>query len=69
MSLATVDPLDEYMPAESEPSDVNSISCLLLGLFSGENTARLFYTADKEVLLDVILRRLADYGPGDQVCD
>jgi hypothetical protein len=39
----------------------------MLGLFSGAETAKLFYTADLNVLLDVILRRLADYGPGDKV--
>lgn len=39
----------------------------MLGLFSGAETAKLFYTADLEVLLDVILRRLTDYGPGDKV--
>ena len=39
----------------------------MLGLFSGEETAKLFYTADLDVLLDVILRRLVDYGPGDKV--
>lgn len=56
------------MAVEPAASEVNSVSCLLLGLFANQSTAHLFYTADKEVLLDVIYRRLTDYGPGDQVC-
>ena len=39
----------------------------MLGLFSSLETAKLFYTADLDVLMDVILRRLSDYGPGDKV--
>ncbi|KAK4028517.1 hypothetical protein OUZ56_017786 [Daphnia magna] len=40
---------------------------LLLYNREGAETAKLFYTADLEVLLlDVILRRLTDYGPGDK---
>ena len=39
----------------------------MLGLFSKVETARLFYTADLEVVVDIIQRRLNDYGPGDQV--
>ena len=52
---------------ESDDNQTDAVSNLMLGLFSGEETAKLFYTADLDVLLDVILRRLVDYGPGDKV--
>ena len=65
--IPIVDPLEEFMAVEPEASEIDSVSCLLLGLFADQSTTHLFYTADKEVLLDVIFRRLTDYGPGDQV--
>jgi len=61
-----VEPLEEFMAVEPTTLETNSVSCLLLGLFSDQSTSHLFYTADKEVLLDVIFRRLTDYGPGDE---
>lgn len=58
------DPIKEYV---GENHYTDTVSSFLLGLFSGLETAKLFYTADRDVLLDVILRRLTDYGPGDKV--
>lgn len=40
---------------------------LLMGLFSKEETARLFYTADIYVVLDIILRQLENYGSEEKV--
>lgn len=60
------DPIKEYL--RDDGNDLtDTISSFMLGLFSGPETAKLFYTADLAVLLDVILRRLTDYGPGDKV--
>ena len=59
------DPLKQYVRDEDDQTD--AVSNLMLGLFSGPETAKLFYTADLDVLLDVILRRLTDFGPGDMV--
>jgi hypothetical protein len=59
------DPIKQYVGDDDNQTD--AVSNLMLGLFSGAETAKLFYTADLDVLLDVILRRLADYGPGDKV--
>lgn len=61
------DPIKGYVRDEDEERKTDSVSSLMLGLFSAQDTAKLFYTADLEVLLDVILRRLTDYGPGDKV--
>ena len=61
------DPIKQYVGDESDDNQTDAVSNLMLGLFSGEETAKLFYTADLDVLLDVILRRLVDYGPGDKV--
>lgn len=58
------DPLQEFL--NGDESQINSVSNFILGLFSRSGTARLFYTADLEVLLDVVKRCLRDYGPGDQ---
>ncbi len=61
------DPIKQYVGYESDDNQTDAVSNLMLGLFSGEETAKLFYTADLDVLLGVILRRLVDYGPGDKV--
>ncbi|EFX75255.1 hypothetical protein DAPPUDRAFT_306850 [Daphnia pulex] len=58
------DPIKQYVGDDDNATD--AVSNLMFGLFSGAETAKLFYTADLDVLLDVILRRLADYGPGDK---
>ena len=59
------DPLEEFL--HEGDLQINSVSNFVLGLFSLIETSRLFYSADLEVLLDVVKRRLTDYGPGDQV--
>lgn len=60
------DPIKQYVGHQNDDNQTDSVSSLMRGLFSGAETAKLFYTADLEVLLDVILRRLTDYGPGDK---
>lgn len=39
----------------------------LLDLFSHTDTSGLFYTTDLMVLIDIVSRQLADFGPEDEV--
>lgn len=52
---------------EHEPAPPNSVLKLFIDLFSKSSTANLFYTNDVKVLIDIIVRQLADLSPGDQV--
>jgi hypothetical protein len=61
----TDDPIGNFIQGDALS---NSVSLLLIGLFSKVETGHLFYTADLEVVIDIIQRRLKDYGPGDAVC-
>jgi len=60
----TDDPIGSFIQGDTQ---TNSVSLLLIGLFSKVETGHLFYTADLEVVIDIIQRRLKDYGPGDVV--
>ena len=58
------DPLQDYMDGEG----TDSVSSLIIASFSTRQISTNMYCGgDLEVLLDVISRRLADYGHGDQV--
>nr|XP_018904416.1 PREDICTED: NCK-interacting protein with SH3 domain [Bemisia tabaci] len=47
------------------PAPPDSVLKLFLDLFSNEQAANLFYTNDMKVLIDVIVRQIADVSPGD----
>ncbi|EEB15455.1 conserved hypothetical protein [Pediculus humanus corporis] len=51
---------------EHEPAPRNSILKIFIDIFSHRNTANLFYTNDVKVLIDIIVRQLADLSPDDQ---
>ncbi|KDR09746.1 NCK-interacting protein with SH3 domain [Zootermopsis nevadensis] len=50
---------------EHVPAPPNSVLKLFVDLFSNAQTAALFYTNDTKVLIDIIVRQLADLSPGD----
>lgn len=52
---------------EHVPAPPNSVLKLFVDLFSNAQTAALFYTNDTKVLIDIIVRQLADLSPGDSV--
>ena len=54
--LRSDDPLGDFT-SPGDKTQSNSVSLLMLGLFSKVETARLFYTADLEVVVDIIQRR------------
>jgi hypothetical protein len=49
------------------PAPPHSVLKLFVDLFSNAQTAALFYTNDTKVLIDIIVRQLADLSPGDGV--
>jgi hypothetical protein len=52
---------------EHQPVPPHSVLKLFVDLFSNAQTAALFYTNDTKVLIDIIVRQLADLSPGDNV--
>jgi hypothetical protein len=52
---------------EHQPVPPHSVLKLFVDLFSTAQTATLFYTNDTKVLIDIIVRQLADLSPGDSV--
>ncbi|KAK7791899.1 hypothetical protein R5R35_005422 [Gryllus longicercus] len=50
---------------EHKPAPPHSVLKLFIDLFSNDRTATLFYTNDTKVLIDIIVRQLADLSPGD----
>ncbi|XP_049776370.1 NCK-interacting protein with SH3 domain-like isoform X2 [Schistocerca cancellata] len=51
---------------EHQPAPPHSVLKLFKDLFSLEVTAALFYTNDVKVLIDIIVRQLADLSPGEK---
>lgn len=51
------------------PAPDNSVIRLLTDLFCEPSTARLFYTNDVHVLVDILLHNLCDLSPDDQVSE
>ena len=45
----------------------DSLTKILLDLFSDPLTSGVFYTTDLKVLIDIISRQLHDLAPGDKV--
>lgn len=62
--VAVVDPVRIF---EHQPAPPHSVLKLFVDLFSTSQTATLFYTNDTKVLIDIIVRQLADLSPGDNV--
>ena len=52
---------------EHEPAPPNSFLKLLSDVYSSPTTACLLYTNDEMVLIDIVLRHLADLSPGEKV--
>ena len=52
---------------DHEPAPPHSVVKLMVDLFSDPTIARLFYTNDVRVLVDIVVRNLADLSPGDPV--
>ena len=52
---------------EHEPSPPNSLIKFVTDLYSTKNTSGLLYMNDEMVLLDIMIRQLADLSPGDKV--
>ena len=50
-----------------EPNVPNSLTKMLMDLFSHSTTASLFYTNDLLVVIDIITRQLTDLNPDDKV--
>lgn len=50
---------------DHEPAPPHSLLKLFKDLFSRRTTADLFYTNDTKVLIDIIVRNIADLSPGD----
>ena len=50
-----------------EPNVPNSLTKMLMDLFSDSTTASLFYTNDLLVVIDIITRQLTDLNPDDKV--
>ena len=50
-----------------KPAPGNSVVKLFHDLYSDLTTADLLYTNDAKVLIDVILARLVNLSPGDEV--
>ncbi|XP_045785598.1 NCK-interacting protein with SH3 domain [Maniola jurtina] len=50
---------------DHEPAPPHSVFKLVSDLFSRKKTAAHFYTNDLKVAIDIIVRQLADLGPGD----
>jgi hypothetical protein len=61
---AVEDPVQIF---EHQPAPPHSVLKLFVDLFSTSQTATLFYTNDTKVLIDIIVRQLADLSPGDNV--
>ncbi|KAK6625063.1 hypothetical protein RUM43_005354 [Polyplax serrata] len=51
---------------DHEPAPPHSVLKLFIDIFSNSATANLFYTNDVKVLIDIMVRQLADLSPGDQ---
>ncbi|XP_060527964.1 NCK-interacting protein with SH3 domain [Cylas formicarius] len=51
---------------DHEPAPPHSLLKLFKDLFSRRGTANLFYTNDVKVLIDIIVRNIADLSPGDK---
>ncbi|XP_030759186.1 NCK-interacting protein with SH3 domain [Sitophilus oryzae] len=51
---------------DHEPAPPHSLLKLFKDLFSRRSTAALFYTNDTKVLIDIIVRNIADLSPGDK---
>ncbi|ERL86629.1 hypothetical protein D910_04036 [Dendroctonus ponderosae] len=51
---------------DHEPAPPHSLLKLFKDLFSRRSTSQLFYTNDSKVLIDIIVRNIADLSPGDQ---
>ena len=49
------------------PCCPDSLTKLLLDMFSDKTTSNVFYTTDLMVLIDIICRQLHDLSPGDKV--
>lgn len=62
VTLITEDPV-----VIKEPNVPNSLTKMLLDLFSHSTTASLFYTNDLLVVIDIITRQLTDLNPDDKV--
>lgn len=52
---------------DHEPAPPHSLLKLFRDLFGRRSTSQLFYTNDSKVLIDIIVRNIADLSPGDQV--
>jgi len=50
-----------------EQTTPHSVLKLFIDVFSCNRTSSLFYTNDLKVLIDIIVRQLADLSPGDKV--
>ncbi|XP_043219401.1 NCK-interacting protein with SH3 domain-like isoform X1 [Amphibalanus amphitrite] len=50
---------------DHEPAPAHSVVKLMVDLFSEPASTRLFYTNDVRVLVDIVVRNLADLSPGD----
>ena len=53
--------------AVKTPCCPDSLTKILLDLFSDKDTAGIFYTSDLMVLIDIISRQLHDLCPGEKV--
>ena len=61
----TEDPVRMFEHVNKQPSSVIKFLC---DVYSHPDTSGLLYTNDARVLIDVIVGRLSDLGPGDEVC-
>ena len=53
---------------EFKPQPPNSVLKLFHDLYADLTTADLLYTNDAKVLMDIIVGRLSNLSPGDEVC-
>ena len=52
---------------DHEPAPPNSLVKFLIDMYSHRQTSGLLYTNDEMVLIDIMIRQLADRSPGDSV--
>lgn len=62
--LITENPINFF---DHTPVLVNPVLKMFVDLFSGPETASLFYSNDNKVLIDILVRQLSDLSPGDPV--
>lgn len=68
LSTVSLPPLDDPVCIfKHQPQPPHSVLKFLQDIFASKDTASIFYHTDMMVLIDILVRQIADLSPGDKV--